>query len=68
MVDGNVAIDGGAFTVIGTGVSYRDFIARLQFDQNRVSIGDFSIADKNGRTLRVVGGVDLAKTGIGPEL
>ena len=63
VVDGNVAIDGGAFTVIGTGVAYRDFVARLRFDQNRVEIGDFSIADKNGRTLRVAGGVDLAKTG-----
>ncbi len=63
MVDGNVAIDGGAFTVIGTGVAYRDFVARLRFDQNRVEIGDFSIADKNGRTLRVAGGVNLAKTG-----
>jgi hypothetical protein len=63
VVDGNVAIDGGAFTVVGTGVAYRDFVARVRFDRNRAEIGNFSIADKNGRTLRVAGGVDLATIG-----
>ena len=60
VVDGNVAIDGGAFTVVGTGVSYRDLAARLRFERNRLQIADFSIADADGRTLRVAGGVDLA--------
>jgi translocation and assembly module TamB len=62
IVDGTVAIDGGAFTVTGTGVPYRDLVARLRFDQNRLQIADFSIADADGRTLRVAGGVDLASS------
>ena len=64
VVDGTVAVDGGGFTVTGTGVTYRDLVARLQFDQNRLQIGQFSVADGNGRTLSVAGGVDLATSGV----
>jgi autotransporter translocation and assembly factor TamB len=63
VVDGTVSIDGGAFGVPGTGVEYRDLIARLRFDHNRLEIAQFSVSDDGGQVLRVEGGLDLAGTG-----
>jgi translocation and assembly module TamB len=59
VVDGSMSIDGGGFSVVGTGVDYSNLVARLNFQENRLQIDEFSMADEGGHLLRVVGGVDL---------
>jgi autotransporter translocation and assembly factor TamB len=59
VVNGSMSLDGGAFSVAGTGVDYANLVARLNFIENRLQIDEFSMADEGGHLLRVVGGVDL---------
>lgn len=59
LLDGAIQIDNGTFAVEGTGVTYRNATARIQFAQNHLQIGQFSIRDDDGHELRAVGGLDV---------
>jgi autotransporter translocation and assembly factor TamB len=59
MVDGTVSVDGGAFTVAASGVSYRNATAALTFKANHLAVDALQLADDDGHELHAVGGLDV---------
>lgn len=58
-VDGTVRVDQGAFTLVGSGVSYRDATAALTFKGSRLTIDQLLLHDDDGHELTAQGGVDV---------
>jgi autotransporter translocation and assembly factor TamB len=59
IVDGTIRVDGGAFTLTGAGVSYRNATAALSFKANHLAIDALEVEDHDGHALQAVGGVDV---------
>ena len=59
ILDGAVQIDNGTFTVEGTGVTYTNATARIQFAENRLRIGQFQLQDEDGHVLEAQGALDV---------
>jgi translocation and assembly module TamB len=59
VLNGMLAVTGGGFTVVATGVAYRDFNARLRLENSRLQIDELHIADSDGHPLTATGGVDV---------
>jgi autotransporter translocation and assembly factor TamB len=62
-VDGIVRVDKGAFTLVGSGVSYKDATAALAFRGNRMTIDQLLLHDDDGHELTAQGGLDVLSAG-----
>ena len=62
-VDGTVRVDKGAFTLVGSGVSYKDATAALVFKGNRMTIDQLLLHDDDGHELTAQGGLDVLDAG-----
>ena len=62
-VDGTLRVDRGAFTLVGSGVSYRDATAALVFKGNRLTIDQLFLHDDDGHELTAEGGLDVLGAG-----
>jgi autotransporter translocation and assembly factor TamB len=62
-MDGTVRVDNGAFTLVGSGVSYKDATAELAFKGNRMTIDHLLLHDNDGHELTAQGGLDVLAAG-----
>jgi translocation and assembly module TamB len=59
VVDGDVALENGSFSVDATGVRYQGLTAQLAFKGRHLDVRQFRVLDDAGHELRAEGGLDV---------
>lgn len=65
-LDGLVQSSNAGFTVVATGVSYTDAIARLTFEGDRLLVDRFEVSDDGRDRLVAIGELGIVRRSVGP--